>query len=67
MNTYRAYVMNEQGAGEFAGSASSLNELKKDVRRRYGPGWTVTIEKYQHDGDDGWFPPVQVAKFKLRK
>ena len=64
---YRAYVQNESGAGEFAGSDTNLNNLKADVRRRYGAGWTVTIEKVENDSGIMDFPPVEVAKFTLRK
>jgi hypothetical protein len=64
---YRAYVMNESGAGEFAGSDTNLNNLKADVRSRYGAGWTVTIEKIENDNGIMDFAPVEVAKFTLRK
>jgi hypothetical protein len=65
---YRAYVNNESGAGEQAGEDTNLNNLKAYVRSRYGAGWTVTIEKFESDGDSIMeFPPVEVAKFTLRK
>ena len=64
---YRAYVVNDQGAGEYAGSETSLNGIKKSVRSRYGAGWIVTVEKIESDEGGGWFAPVEVAKFTLRK
>jgi hypothetical protein len=66
-NTYHASVQNESGAGEAAGSDSNLSRLKKDIRARYGKGWTVIIYKVEHDGLDGWFPPEEIERFKLRK
>lgn len=65
--TYHAFVQNKSGAWEKAGSDSNLARLKKDVRSRYGKGWMVTIDKVEHDGIDGWFPPVEIARFTLRK
>lgn len=65
--SYRAYVQNESGAGEFAGSDININNLKADVRRRYGAGWTVTIEKIEQDSGIMDFAPVEVARFTLRK
>lgn len=65
--TYHASVHNAAGAGEGAGSSSNLTQLKKDVRARYGRGWTVVIEKVEHDGDNSWFPPVEVERFTIRK
>lgn len=66
-NTYHAFVQNESGAGEAAGSDSNLNRLKADIRARYGKGWTVIIDKVEHDGENGWFAPVEIARFTLRK
>ena len=64
---YRAYVTNDQGCGEFAGSGTSLNALKSHVRATYGGGWKVTIEKIEQDGDGkSEFAPVEVASFTLR-
>lgn len=65
--TYRAYVQNESGAGEYAGSDTSLNKLKATVRATYGAGWTVTIDKCEQDSGIMDFAPVEVAKFTLRK
>jgi len=67
MTAYHAYVKNDSGAGEKAGDDSNLNRLKQDVRRRYGKGWTVIIEKVESDELDGYFPPEEVARFRLRK
>ncbi len=64
---YRAYVQNESGAGDFAGSDTNLNNLKSSVRSKYGKGWNVTIEKVVSDDGSGWFPPEEVCKFTLRK
>jgi len=66
-STYKAYVQNESGAGEFSGSSFNLAQLKAEVRAKYGAGWIVTIDKIEHDGEDGWFAPVEVAHFTLRK
>jgi hypothetical protein len=66
-STYKAYVQNDSGAGEFAGSSNNLTQLKAEVRAKYGAGWNVTIEKIEHDGNDGQFAPVEVARFTLRK
>lgn len=63
--SYRAYVQNDQGAGEFAGSGTNLNDLKAEIRSRYGEGWTVTIEKIEQDSGIMDFAPVEVAKFRL--
>ena len=65
--TYRASVQNESGAGESAGSSYNLNELKAEVRARYGAGWKVTITRIQHSEGNGWFEPEVVATFTLRK
>ena len=59
---YLAYVSNESGAGEYAGSNTSLSGLKTDVRSRYGAGWTVKIEKIEND-----IGPFEVARFTIRK
>jgi hypothetical protein len=64
---YVAYVQNESGAGERAGDNTNLAALKADIRRRYGAGWTVTIEMIEHDSGIMDFAPVEVAKFTLRK
>ncbi len=66
-NTYHAFVTNDEGCGESAGSDNNLALLKKSVRERYGKGWTVTIDKVEHDGEGGWFEPEEVARFRLRK
>lgn len=63
---YRAYVENDQGCGEFAGSDTNLTKLKAFVRSHYGRGWTVTIEKIEQDSGIMVFDPVEVAKFTLR-
>lgn len=64
--TYHARVQNESGAGEHAGSDSNLTKLKATIRNKYGKGWTVIIDKVEHDGDSGWFPPVEIERFTLR-
>ena len=65
--TYHARVENESGAGEWAGSDTNLSRLKKDIRSRYGKGWTVIVEAVKHDGADGWFAPEEIERFTLRK
>jgi hypothetical protein len=62
---YRAYVQNESGAGERAGSDTNLKNLKKFVRRTYGAGWTVIIEKIENDNGVMDFAPVGVARFTI--
>ena len=64
---YIAYVQNESGAGEKAGEDTNLNNLKAFVRRLYGAGWTVTIEKIENDSGIMDIGPFEVAKFTLRK
>lgn len=64
---YIACVTNSQGAGEWAGDDTNLNNLKAFVRRCYGAGWIVTISKIENDNGIMDFPPVEVAKFTLRK
>lgn len=66
-NTYYAFVSNESGASLNAGSSANLGALKRQIRREYGKGWTVVIEKVRYDKIDGWFPPKEVARFTLRK
>ncbi len=66
-NVYTAYVVNESGAGESAGRDTNLTALKASIRRRYGAGWTVVIEKIEADEGGGWFAPVEVERFTLRK
>ena len=64
---YRAYVTNDQGCGESAGTDTNLNALKANVRANYGGGWKVTIDKHEQDGDGkSEFAPVEVASFTLR-
>ena len=64
---YTAYVQNDSGAGERAGNNRNLNELKSEIRRRYGRGWIVIIDKIEQDSGIMDFPPVEVARFRLRK
>lgn len=66
-STYKAYVQNQSGAGEFAGSSNNLTALKAEIRSKYGAGWTVIIEKIEHESGDGWFAPVEIERFTLRK
>ena len=64
---YRAYVINSQGASDDAGSSHNLTALKKQIRATFGPGWTVVINKIEHDGEGGWFQPEEIERFTLRK
>jgi hypothetical protein len=62
---YIAYVTNDQGACEKAGEDTNLNNLKAYVRSRYGPGWTVTIEKIENDNGIMYFAPKEIVRFTL--
>lgn len=66
-SVYTAYVVNEQGASMNAGRDTNLNNLKKEIRSRFGAGWTVVISKIEHDSGIMDFEPVEVARFTLRK
>ncbi len=63
---YRAYVSNDAGCGEFAGSGRNLSQLKAEVRSKYGSGWTVKIDKIENDSGIMDFAPVEICKFKIR-
>lgn len=64
---YTAYVINDQGASMNAGRDTNLNNLKASIRATFGAGWTAVINKIENDGGIMDFPPVEVARFTLRK
>ena len=48
-------------------SRHPARDVNSCVRRRYGAGWTVTIERTDADGDgQSWFAPVEVERFTIR-
>ena len=64
---YIAYVSNDSGARDWAGSAANLAMLKRLVRMEFGKGWTVVICKQERTVDGEWSPPIEVERFTLRK
>ena len=64
---YRAYVHNQDGAGQSAGSDTNLKNLRYFVRQHFGRGWKVIIDMIEIDGDGhSTFAPVTVAEYTLR-
>ena len=67
---YYAWLRNDQGATlDVALHTNNKNELKRDVRGRYGEGWEVHIMAVDLDGDgqSAMSAPYEVEKFRLRK
>ena len=67
---YYAWLSNDQGAWlDVALHTNNKNELKRDVRSRYGEGWEVHIMAVDldADGQNVMSAPYEVEKFRLRK
>lgn len=66
--TYFAVAHNDSGAStDVEGRTSSLRAIEDAARSQFGKGWQIKVYGIQHDGDNGWFPPVEVKTFRISK
>lgn len=65
-NGYRAWAINSQGASTDAGYGTNLNALKAEIRRTFGSGWEIHIDKIEHDSGCMDFAPMEIAVFTIR-